>query len=63
MGSLVPPLDCYRMGFSDLWHRLGFLVGVLRIGLGWLVVLGPRGKRVPHALVGGHRTYSLFDGH
>ena len=34
-------------------HR--FMVGVLRTGLGGLVVLGSRGKRFVHALAGRHR--------
>ena len=42
MGTLVAPLDRHCMGFPDLWYWLGFVVGVLRTRLGWLVVLGPR---------------------
>src|SRR6266481_9339867 len=29
-------------------------MGILRFGLGWLVVLGPSRKRVVHALAGGY---------
>jgi len=59
----IAALDRHCVGLSHLWHWFGFLVGLLRVGLGWMVVLGPRGKRVPHALVGRHRAYSFFDGH
>jgi cytochrome c-type biogenesis protein CcmF len=38
--------------FLTLGIALGQLVGLLRTGLGWLVVLGPGGKRLLHALAG-----------
>jgi hypothetical protein len=40
---------------------LGSLVGLLRAGLGRLVVLGPGGERLLHALAGGHRAAALGD--
>ena len=40
--------------FLTIGIALGVLVGLLRVGLGRLVVLGPGGERLPHALAGGH---------
>jgi hypothetical protein len=54
LGTLGTPLDGGGMGLFNLGYRAGFLVGLLRIGLGRLVVLGPGGERLSHALVGGH---------
>ncbi len=48
--------------FLTLRHRARKLVGVLRTGLGRLVVLGPGGKRLVHALAGRHRADSLAGG-
>jgi len=44
-------------------HRPGQLVGLLRTGLGWLVVLGPGGECFLHALAGGHGTDSFTGSH
>ena len=41
--------------FSHPGDRHGFVVGLLRTRLGRLVVLGSRGKRLVHAVAGGHR--------
>ena len=45
--------------FSDVRHRARQLVGVLRTGVGRLVVLGSGGKRVVHAVAGRHRADSF----
>ena len=39
-------------GLPDSWHSAGQLVGLLRAGLGRLVVLGPSGERQLHAMAG-----------
>src|SRR5690606_856620 len=43
-------------------HYSGLVVGLLRAGLGWLVVLGPGGKRLVHALAGGYGADPLAGG-
>ena len=53
MGALEPPLDECRLGIFDGRYRAWQLVGVLRTGLGRLVVLGPGRKCIVYALVGG----------
>ena len=40
-------------------HRAGLGVGILRTGLGRLVVLGPGGKRLVYAVAGGNRAAAL----
>ena len=40
-GALGAALDTFRLGLFDAGHRARVVVGVLRIRLGWLVVLGP----------------------
>ena len=47
------------MDFLDIRHRTRQLVGLLRIRLGWLVVLGPGRKCIIHALACRHGTDSL----
>ena len=54
MGALVAPVGYCRMDFPDAGYRAGFLLGLLRIGLGRLVVLGPSRKRILPALAGGY---------
>src|SRR5690606_32931576 len=54
LGALVAAVDHRCMGVPWCRYHLGFVVGLLRTGLGWLVVLGPGGKRLVHALAGGH---------
>ena len=51
------------LGVFDRRHRLGKLVGLLRIGLGWLVVLGSSRECVLYALVGGHRAGTQYCRH
>ncbi len=43
-------------------HRAGLGVGILRTGLGRLVVLGPGGKRLVYAVAGGNRAAALPGG-
>lgn len=50
MGALVASLDNGCVGIPDTGYRFGFLVGVLRTRLGWLVVLGSSRKRLLHAV-------------
>ena len=59
LGALVATLDQCRLGLPDAGHRARLLVGLLRAGLGRLVVLGPGRERVVHALAGGHRAHAL----
>ena len=49
-------------GFPDARHRARFVVGLLRTGLGRLVVLGPGGKRLVHALAGRHGAGAFAGG-
>src|SRR5690606_34381695 len=62
LGALVAPLDHRCLGLPRAGYRAGLLVGLLRAGLGWLVVLGPGGKCLLHALVGRHRADPLAGG-
>ena len=41
LGPVGATVDAGRLGVSDNWYRAGFLVGLLRTGLGRLLVLGP----------------------
>ena len=54
LGTLEPALDAGRLAVSHSGHSPGQLVGLLRTGLGWLVVLGSCGKCFLHALAAGH---------
>jgi cytochrome c-type biogenesis protein CcmF len=45
--------------FLTAGHCAGQLLGLLRAGLGRLVVLGPGGKRIVHALAGGHSAHAF----
>ena len=63
LGPLDPAVDDRGLDVSDRGHCSGQLVGLLRIGLGRLVVLGPGGERIVHALVGRHRADSYAGGH
>ncbi len=51
------------MGVPDAGHRARLGVGLLRAGLGRLVVLGPGGERLLYAVAGGHRPAALAGGH
>ena len=55
LGALVPALDQRGLGLSQPGDHARELVGLLRTGLGRLVVLGPGGKRLVYALAGRHR--------
>ena len=59
MDQSDPTLDHLRLDVPDHRHSSGRLLGVLRIGLGWLLGLGPGGKCVVHALAGGHRLFAF----
>jgi hypothetical protein len=52
-------VDDRGVAVPDPRHRPRQLVGVLRAGLGWLVVLGPGGERILHALAAGHGPHPL----
>ena len=58
LGSLDPSLDHRGLDVSHGGDRTGELVGLLRAGLGRMVVLGPGGERLVYALAGGHRADS-----
>jgi hypothetical protein len=62
LGPLVAALDQHQLGFPDPRNRSGELVGILRVGLGWVVVLGSRGERLVHALAGRYRIASFPSG-
>ncbi len=49
--------------FLTLGHRARLGVGLLRAGLGRLVVLGPGGERLLYAVAGGYRPAALAGGH
>ena len=59
LGEMDPAVDHLCVDLPDHRHRLGKLVGLLRTRLGRLVVLGPGGERLVHALAGGHRADPL----
>ena len=61
---MVAPLDNDCVGLSDSRDCTRKLVGLLRVGLGWLVVLGSRGKRFVYALAMRHsaHAFALSDG-
>ena len=52
LGPLGAALDAGILVRADHRNRDGILVGVLHVGLGRLVVLGPGGKRLFHAVAG-----------
>jgi len=62
LDPLVATLDQYCLDVSHLGHCRRQLVGLLRTGLGWLVVLGSGRKCFLHALAGRHRTDPLHGG-
>ena len=63
LAALDAPVDQCRVEFSDHRHRAGQLVGILRTGLGRLVVLGSGRKRQLHAVAGRHRTAAFAGDH
>ncbi len=58
-----PPVDAGGVGVPDAGHRARLGVGLLRAGLGRLVVLGPGGERLLYAVAGGYRPAALAGGH
>ena len=54
-------MDNSRVDVSDLWHRVGKFLGLLRTWLGRLVVLGPGRERFVYAVAGGH-SFDPFAG-
>ncbi len=63
LGALGAPLDAGGLGVPHARHRHGLLVGLLRAGLGRLVVLGPGRERLLHALARRHRAAPLRPRH
>ncbi len=63
LGALVKTLDQHRLDVFNHRHCLGQLVGLLRTGLGRLVVLGSGRKCFIHALAGRHRVDSFVGRH
>ncbi len=63
LGALVATLDDRGLDLPDLRHHAGQLVGILRTGLGWLVVLGSGRERLIHAMAGGYRTDPFAGGY
>ena len=63
LGALDAALDHRGLDLPHAGHRAGQLVGLLRTRLGRLVVLGPGGKRLVHALAGRHGADPLAGGH
>ena len=62
LGALVASVDHHGLGVSHDRHSAGQLVGVLRTRLGWLVVLGPGGECLVHALARRHRADAFAGG-
>ncbi len=56
LGALVAALDHGRVVLPHPRHRAGQRLGLLRARLGRLVVLGPGGERLLHAVAGRHRA-------
>ena len=63
LGALVAPMDLGCMGILNAGHLLWFTLGLLRIGLGRLVVLGSGRKRFLYAMAGGYGSHSFIGGH
>ena len=61
LGALGAAVDARLLVRPDHRHRDGKLVGLLHAGLGRLVVLGPGGERLVHAVAGRHRADPLVD--
>ena len=60
--TLVAAVDVGGVGLFNGWDRFGLVVGILRVGLGWLVVLGSGRKRLVYAVVGCNRVDPLAGG-
>ena len=63
LAALDTALDQCRLGLPDPGHRAGQLVGVLRTGLGRLVVLGSGRERQLHAVARGRGAAALAGDH
>src|SRR6187549_1581530 len=63
MDSLVAALDQYCLGIFDARYRSRQFLGLLRIGLGWLVVLGSSGKCELHAVARGRSINPFASGY
>src|SRR5262249_22549155 len=61
MGEGVATLDLGGVDVPHPRHRVGIVLGLLRIGLGWLVVLGPGGECELYAVVGCMRARAFSD--
>ena len=59
----VAALGAGRLEPAHGRHHAGLVLGLLRAGLGRLVVLGPGGERLLHALAGRHGPAALGDRH
>ena len=57
LGALDAALDDGRLGVPHLRHRARQLVGLLHARVGRLLVLGPGGERLLHAVAHGHRAH------
>ena len=62
MGGHRAGLGHDLLGITGIRPALGVVVGLHHLGLGWVLVLGPGGKRGLHALVGPHGIYSFHHG-
>ncbi|PRD36388.1 UNVERIFIED_CONTAM: hypothetical protein NCL1_08878 [Trichonephila clavipes] len=62
LGALVAAVGAGGLGLPRAGHRARLVVGLLRAGLGRLVVLGPGRERLLHALAGRHRADPLHGG-
>ncbi len=62
LGALDAALDQCRLGVSDPGHHARQLVGLLRAGLGWLVVLGSGRECLADALAAGHGAGAFAGG-
>ena len=63
VAALDAALDQRGLGLPHPRHRAGLVVGLLRAGLGRLVVLGPGGERQFHAVAGRRRAAAFAGGH
>jgi len=61
VGALGQAMVAGLVVLPDGRYRDGQLVGLLHVGLGRLVVLGPGGERVVHAMAGRHRADPFVD--
>src|SRR6516162_4062663 len=64
MGALGAALDASCLDLLDARHRYGLVLGLLRVGLGGLVVLGPGRERLADAMACWHSavTFCVGDG-